>query len=89
MSKIKQLTNKQKLVLNKLKEYTAEHGYQPSNRELAEMVGLLSSSTLHGHLKRLEANGYIKVVGVRAIKILDKEVDSVEGASRSDQTRTI
>jgi repressor LexA len=85
----KPLTDKQKLILQKLKDYTAEHGYQPSNQELAEMVGLQSRSTLHGHLCRMEQKGYIKVVSVRAIKILDKGDGGVEGPSGSDQASTV
>ncbi|GAA0461973.1 transcriptional repressor LexA [Alkalibacillus silvisoli] len=35
-------------------------GYPPSVREIAEAVGLASSSTVHGHLSRLEEKGYIR-----------------------------
>lgn len=84
----KPLSGKQKLILRMLKEYTAEHGYQPSNQELAEMVGLHSRSTLHGHLKRMELKGYIKIVSVRAIKILDKGEDD-ESSSGSNQAGAV
>lgn len=70
---MKKLTAKQKLVLNKLKEHITTNGYAPTNRELAEMVGLQSVSTVHGHLQRLQKQGYIEIVGVRAIKIPDKQ----------------
>lgn len=72
---MKPLTDKQKLILQRLQDYTAEHGYQPSNRELAELIGLNSVSTLHGHLRRLEEKGYIEIVSVRAIKILKEETE--------------
>lgn len=71
----KKITDKQKLILSKLKQHIAENGYAPSIRELAGMVGLLSSGTMHGHLRRLQEKGYIQIVGPRAIKILGKEVD--------------
>ncbi len=35
-------------------------GYPPSVREIGEAVGLASSSTVHGHLSRLEEKGYIE-----------------------------
>ncbi len=35
-------------------------GYPPSVREIGQAVGLKSSSTVHGYLKRLEEKGYIK-----------------------------
>lgn len=70
---MQKLSDKQKLVLSKLKAHIAANGFAPTNRELAEMVGLQSVSTVHGHLQRLQKNGYIEIVGVRAIKILDKQ----------------
>ena len=35
-------------------------GISPSVREIGEAVGLRSSSTVHGHLRRLESKGYIR-----------------------------
>lgn len=35
-------------------------GYPPSVREIGEAVGLKSSSTVHGHLSRLERAGHIR-----------------------------
>ncbi|WP_027632127.1 transcriptional repressor LexA [Clostridium hydrogeniformans] len=43
-----------------LKKYTEEKGYPPSVREICEAVSLKSTSTVHGHLKRLEKKGLIK-----------------------------
>ncbi len=40
-------------------DFTREHGYSPSIREIGQSVGLKSSSTVHGYLKRLEECGYI------------------------------
>ena len=37
-----------------------KQGYPPSVREIGEAVGLASSSTVHGHLSRLEEKGYIR-----------------------------
>src|SRR5690625_4971917 len=52
-------------------------GYPPSVREIAKAVGLASSSTVHGHLSRLESKGYIRrdPTKPRAIEILDHSMD--------------
>lgn len=52
--------NKQKEVYEFLKKYTEDKGYPPSVREICEAVSLKSTSTVHGHLKRLEKKGLIK-----------------------------
>ncbi len=56
-----------------IKEQVEEKGYPPSVREIALAVGLASSSTVHGHLSRLEEKGYIRrdPTKPRAIEILD------------------
>ena len=43
-----------------LKSYTERKGYPASVREICEAVSLRSTSTVHGHLKRLEKKGMIK-----------------------------
>lgn len=52
--------NKQFEIYEFLKKYTEEKGYPPSVREICSAVNLKSTSTVHGHLKRLEEKGYIK-----------------------------
>lgn len=54
-----QITQKQKEVYDFLIKYTNDKGYPPSVREICEAVSLKSTSTVHGHLKRLEKKGYI------------------------------
>jgi len=69
------LTPRQKQILEFIKKKTRERGYPPSVREIGESVGLSSSSTVHGHLARLEEKGYIHrdPSKPRAIEILDDE----------------
>src|SRR5699024_11757667 len=45
----------------------------PSVREIAKAVGLASSSTVHGHLERIEKKGFIRrdPTKPRAIEIID------------------
>ncbi|HLT56946.1 MAG TPA: MarR family transcriptional regulator, partial [Bacillota bacterium] len=54
------LSNRQQMILDFIKEEVEKKGYPPSVREIAMAVGLASSSTVHGHLERLENKGYIR-----------------------------
>lgn len=66
------LSKRQQSILDFIKEEVNSKGYPPSVREIAVAVGLASSSTVHGHLERLEAKGYIRrdPTKPRAIEIL-------------------
>jgi repressor LexA len=52
-------TERQARILEVIREFTSERGYPPSVREIGEMVGLSSSSTVQSHLKSLEKRGLI------------------------------
>ena len=56
---MKQLTAKQQQIYDYIIAFTDEHGYPPSVREIGEYVGLKSPSTVHFHLKGLQAAGLI------------------------------
>ncbi len=68
------LSNNQIKILDFLKSEIQLKGYPPSVREICNAVGLKSTSTVHGHLSKLEKKGYIRRDGTkpRAIEILDK-----------------
>ncbi len=51
---IKENSDKQTQIYNFLIEFTKSKGYPPSVREICQAVSLKSTSTVHGHLKRLE-----------------------------------
>lgn len=72
---MKALSNRQRAILEFIKSEVKEKGYPPSVREIGEAVGLASSSTVHGHLARLEKKGLIRrdPTKPRAIEILDDE----------------
>ncbi|KAB2954235.1 transcriptional repressor LexA [Heliorestis acidaminivorans] len=59
-SKRKELSERQKHILAFIRNESQRRGYPPSVREIGEAVGLSSSSTVHGHLHRLEKLGYIR-----------------------------
>lgn len=70
-----ELSDKQKMILDFLKKETLMKGYPPSVREICEAVGLKSTSTVHGHLERLEKKGLIRrdPTKPRAIEIVDDD----------------
>lgn len=67
------LSSKQKEVYEFVKKHTEEKGYPPAVREICDAVGLSSTSTVHGHLKRLEKKGLIKrdPTKPRALEIIE------------------
>lgn len=68
------LSKRQQQILDFIKQEVRTKGYPPSVREIGEAVGLASSSTVHGHLARLESKGFIRrdPTKPRAIEILDE-----------------
>ena len=74
------ISPKQLQILEYLKKEVREKGYPPSVREICEATGLKSTSTVHGHLSRLEKKGYIRrdPTKPRAIEILDGTPDEFE-----------
>lgn len=72
------LSKRQQMILEFIKEEVERKGYPPSVREIAAAVGLASSSTVHGHLERLEAKGYIRrdPTKPRAIEILASDSEN-------------
>lgn len=71
------LSNRQQAILDFIKQEVRTKGYPPSVREIGEAVGLASSSTVHGHLDRLEKKGLIRrdATKPRAIEITDGSED--------------
>lgn len=56
-----------------LKEYTLKKGYPPTVREICKEVSLKSTSTVQGHLRRLERKGLVKrnPLSPRALEITE------------------
>ncbi|ASR47231.1 MULTISPECIES: transcriptional repressor LexA [Paenibacillus] len=72
MSKI---SSRQQAILEFIRNEVRLKGYPPSVREIGEAVGLASSSTVHGHLDRLEKKGLIRrdPTKPRAIELLGQD----------------
>ena len=92
---MKTLTPKQQKIYDYILDFTAEHGYPPSVREIGAAVGLKSPSTVHFHLKGLEEAGVIvKAEGkTRAISLPGAGVRShcprILGADRSTKSQLL
>ncbi|CZQ79962.1 transcriptional repressor LexA [Trichococcus ilyis] len=57
---VKNKDSRQLEVLQYIYEEVQEKGYPPTVREIGNAVKLSSTSTVHGHLSRLEKNGFIQ-----------------------------
>lgn len=66
--------SKQKEIYDYIKSQIHLKGYPPSVREICSAVGLSSTSTVHGHLARLEKKGLIRrdPTKPRAIEVLEE-----------------
>lgn len=82
------LTARQKKILEAISEAIDEHGYPPSMREIGDLVGLASLSSVTHQLTRLEEMGYIRrdPKRPRAIEILG-EGEQAEPAAETSVLR--
>lgn len=72
-------------ILKGMIDYIKEHGYSPSFREIGEMVGLSSTSTIHRHIHTMLSLGMLetdfkqgsgasralRVPGYKFVKVVD------------------
>lgn len=79
------ITNKQKEILEYMKDEILGKGYPPSVREICNAVNLKSTSSVHSHLETLEKNGYIRrdPTKPRAIEIIDDSFQSLRNDTMS------
>ncbi len=57
---MKKISAKQQRILDYISEFSLEHGYPPSVREICAEMNLRSPSTVHAHLKKLQEAGYLE-----------------------------
>ncbi|MCM1172109.1 MAG: hypothetical protein NC393_08265 [Clostridium sp.] len=72
MNKNGNATPKEKEILNVIIHYIEKYQYPPSIREIGDMVGLKSTSTVHQHLVNMSEKGLIETEGFsipRAIRV--------------------
>lgn len=73
------ITDKQREILEYIKNEILNRGFPPAVREICEAVNLKSTSSVHAHLESLEKNGYIRrdPCKPRAIEIVDDNFNLV------------
>ena len=73
------ISDKQKQILEYIKQEILNKGYPPTVRDICDAVGLKSTSSVHSHLESLEKNGYIRrdPTKPRAIEIIDDNFNLV------------
>ncbi len=82
VKKDKAISDRQRQVLDFIRETVAARGYPPSVREIGEAVGLSSPSTVHSHLSSLAKAGLIRKdpSKPRAIEVLGEPTSAVAPA---------
>ncbi len=68
-------------VHNAIKGYIEEHGYAPSVKEIGEVTGLRSTSSVHVYMERLFQLGILETD-------MDKDMSPTNGAKRAYRLRT-
>jgi repressor LexA len=68
------VSDRQRAILDYLRDFVDEHGYPPTVRGIGEAVGLRSPSTVHAHLAQLERAGLLRrdPTKPRAIELTDR-----------------
>lgn len=71
------LSTKQMTILQCIYDNIEENGYPPTVREIGSSVGLSSTSTVHGHLSRLEKAGFLikDSSKTRALELTQASID--------------
>ena len=79
------LTARQQKILDAIRTEIEQKGYPPSMRQIGDMVGLASLSSVTHQLCRLETMGYIRRDPKlpRAIEVLDENGVGIHGSSSS------
>lgn len=72
------LTTRQSQVLNFILDFSSQHGYPPTVREVAAHFGFRSPRAAHDHMKALQKKGFIQSApGLpRALKVMDTPTSS-------------
>lgn len=92
---MKQITKRQKEVLQYIQKFQSDKGYSPSIREICDGMNISSSSTVHGIIKRLAQNGYLEhkekaprslsLVGdSEEVALLKSRIEELEAQRRPD-----
>ena len=68
------LTERQKLVLNTIRNFFLDNGYAPSLTELQQLLEISTKRGVVSHLEALEKKGYIiRTSEARGIQVINEE----------------
>ena len=76
----KNLTKRQRQILDFITDFTNNHGYSPSLREIGKHFGLSSPATIHAHIKNLKDRGFLKTSynEARSIELVPAKINWAE-----------
>lgn len=71
------MTERQHEILVTINNYIEREGISPTVRELCDITGIKSTSTVHGYIKSLQTQGYISMIkgSPRSMRIVKKHLD--------------
>lgn len=83
-----QMQGKQREILEVIEQAINEQGYPPTVREIGEAVGLSSPASVQGHLRNLEAQGYVRRGSSkrRALELLRTASGRTQGRSSASRS---
>ena len=83
-----EITDRQRRILEAIRDSVTTRGYPPSMREIGEVVGLTSSSSVKHQLSALQAKGYLRQDPnrPRALEVVLPEEDTIAAAPAATPT---
>lgn len=71
-------------ILNYINRYVDKHKFAPTTREIGKALGIQSTSTTNGHIKRMEKHAllYQKPHSTRALRITDAGHESLKSKDK-------
>ena len=83
-----EITDRQRRILEAIRDSVTTRGYPPSMREIGEVVGLTSSSSVKHQLSALQAKGYLRQDPnrPRALEVVLPDEDTIAAAPAATPT---
>lgn len=82
------LPQRQQRILLAIRDWVIRHGYSPSTREIGDVVGLRSSSSVSKHLASLEEKGFLRR-GTAMSRPIDVRIFLQEPQARAASTDSV
>jgi repressor LexA len=84
MDTLQPLTERQKMILDFIKQSIRERGYPPSLREIGSHMGIKSTNGVNDHLTALERKGYLRRDSMKSRALQPTEMIERAAATRAD-----